>query len=40
MPDFYVCHKNVANFRGVLSWTDIRVFINYATRCKYLYDVV
>jgi hypothetical protein len=25
---------------GVLSWIDIRFFINYATRCKYLCDVV
>jgi hypothetical protein len=25
---------------GVLSWTDIRFFINYATQCKYLCDVV
>jgi hypothetical protein len=25
---------------GVLSWTDIRFFINYATRCKYLCDIV
>jgi hypothetical protein len=38
--DFYVYHKTVPNYRGLVSLTDIMIFINYVTRCIYLCDFV
>jgi hypothetical protein len=38
--DFYVYHKIVPNFGGPVGGTDIMFFINYVTRCMYLYDFV
>jgi hypothetical protein len=34
MNTILCCHKTVPNSRGAVSWTDIRFFINYATRCN------
>jgi hypothetical protein len=40
MNTILCCHKTVPRYRGVLVEPILGFFINYATRCMYLYDLV